>query len=82
LPPPRGGIVSGSAGGRIAGKDGAAVLTAIHEVRSDVRCWFVGGTNGEYSRQQLLDRGAQGLLSKPLDRNSLRWIIYRAAESG
>jgi CheY-like chemotaxis protein len=55
--------------------DGPSVLAAIREIQPGVRFWFVGGTDGQYSRRELLDRGAEGLLSKPFDLESLRKIV-------
>jgi len=62
--------------------DGPAVLAAIRTICPGPRCWFVGGTDGEYTRQQLLDRGADGLLPKPFDLKSLRRIVESAGDSG
>ena len=55
--------------------DGPTTLDALRTLRPDLRCWFVGGTNGGYTQRELLDCGAEGLLHKPFDLRVLRTLV-------
>jgi CheY-like chemotaxis protein len=55
--------------------DGPATLDALRAVRPDLRCWFMGGTGGCYTKRELLDCGAEGLLLKPFDLGTLRSLL-------
>jgi sigma-B regulation protein RsbU (phosphoserine phosphatase) len=59
--------------------DGPAALKALRKIRPGLRCWFVGGTDGAYSKRQLTSFGVDGLLSKPFDLKSLRAILEPAS---
>jgi CheY-like chemotaxis protein len=50
---------------RMPGQDGPATLDALRALDPHVRCCFLSGDLGGYTEEDLLQRGAQGVLRKP-----------------
>jgi CheY-like chemotaxis protein len=50
---------------RMPGLDGPATLEALRALDPQVRCCFLSGDLGGYTEEDLLQRGAQGVLRKP-----------------
>lgn len=51
---------------RMPGRDGPQTLLALRELDPDARACFMSGFAGQYSDQNLLDRGALAVFKKPL----------------
>ena len=55
--------------------DGPATLSALRTICPDLRCWFLGGFHDQYTLQDLLARGAEGVLQKPFDLTKLHDLL-------
>jgi two-component system cell cycle sensor histidine kinase/response regulator CckA len=55
--------------------DGPTTLEGLRTICPDLRCWFLGGVGGGYTHRELLDCGAEGLLHKPFDLQTLRSLL-------
>jgi two-component system, OmpR family, response regulator len=64
----------------LPGMDGPTTLSALRALRPDLRCWFLGGFHDQYTLQDLLALGAEGVLSKPFDLQKLRSLLTPNAE--
>jgi CheY-like chemotaxis protein len=53
------------------GQDGPRTLEALEQFDPEVRCLFMSGNLGAYTEQDLLQRGARGVVSKPFVLESL-----------
>jgi DNA-binding NtrC family response regulator len=51
--------------------DGPATLNQLRDVQPDLVCWFMADHLGEYSEVTLRQRGAVGVLAKPLQLGDL-----------
>jgi CheY-like chemotaxis protein len=59
--------------------DGPKTLAALQEISPQVRCCFMSGNSGAYSREELLRRGAVCVIQKPFRLVDLRRAILDAA---
>lgn len=50
---------------RMAGLDGPSTLRALRSIDSNIRCCFMSGGSGEYSKEELLSTGATYVIPKP-----------------
>lgn len=50
---------------QMPGMDGPATLTALKAINPELKCCFMSGHTGKYSRHELLDLGASHVLPKP-----------------
>jgi CheY-like chemotaxis protein len=55
--------------------DGPTTLDALRAICPELRCWFVGGHGSDYTRQQLIDCGAEGLMLKPFNLKTLQALL-------
>jgi two-component system, cell cycle sensor histidine kinase and response regulator CckA len=54
---------------------GPEALDAIRRIDPSARCWFVTGDPAPYTRQELIDRGAEGVLMKPFRLDDLGALV-------
>jgi CheY-like chemotaxis protein len=57
------------------GLDGPATLDALRSLNPEVLVCFMSGDTGDYAPQELLQRGAAGLMAKPFPINQLADIL-------
>jgi CheY-like chemotaxis protein len=62
---------------RMPGLDGPATLEALRALDPQVRCCFLSGDLGDYTEEDLLQRGAQGVLRKPFRVDELLSLLGR-----
>jgi CheY-like chemotaxis protein len=58
--------------------DGPQLLTALQKIRPDVRCCFMSGNSGAYTKEELLQRGAACVIQKPFRLADLRRALETA----
>jgi CheY-like chemotaxis protein len=59
--------------------DGAAACEAIRLIDPAARVWFMTGFSSDYTPDELLARGAEGILRKPFRFEQLRDVVRRPA---
>lgn len=59
------------------GMDGPTTLTTLLKLAPRLPCAFMTGGSGNYTPQQLLDLGAQCILSKPLSLDAIAKTVKR-----
>ena len=59
--------------------DGPQTLAALQKINPNIRCCFMSGNSGAYSREELLKRGAACVIQKPFRLADLRRAILDAA---
>jgi CheY-like chemotaxis protein len=64
---------------RMPGLDGLQTLSALEEVDSRVRCCFMSGDTGTYTRRELLRPSVVHVLTKPFRLAELEEIVARQA---
>ena len=62
---------------RMPGWDGPRTLAALHKLDPDVRCCFLTGHAGDYSEDELRQRGAEHVLAKPFRPAALGSLVRR-----
>jgi CheY-like chemotaxis protein len=63
---------------RMPDLDGPATLEALRALDPQVRCCFLSGDLGGYTEEDLLQRGAQGVLRKPFRVEELLSLLGRS----
>jgi DNA-binding NtrC family response regulator len=51
---------------RLPGWDGPQILTALQSINPELCCCFMTGNGGNYTEQELLERGAAQVFAKPV----------------
>jgi CheY-like chemotaxis protein len=62
---------------RMPGLDGPATLEALRTLDPQVCCYFLSGDFGGYDTEELLQRGARGVLRKPFQVEELVRLLDR-----
>jgi CheY-like chemotaxis protein len=62
---------------RMPGLDGPATLEALRTLDPQVCCYFLSGDFGGYDTEELLQRGARGVLRKPFRVEELVSLLDR-----
>jgi DNA-binding NtrC family response regulator len=67
---------------RMPGGDGPATLAALRALDPGLPCCFMTGHSGAYSEEELLGRGALGVLYKPFPEHALAGVLRRSQAGG
>ena len=62
---------------RMPGLDGPATWALLHAGDSDLLCYFMTGDLGGYDENELLRRGAEGVILKPFPFRQLEEMLLR-----
>jgi DNA-binding NtrC family response regulator len=63
---------------RMPGGDGPTTLVALRAIDPDLPCCFMTGYAGHYSEEELIGRGALGVLYKPFAAAALVGVLRRS----
>jgi CheY-like chemotaxis protein len=70
---------------RMPGLDGPGTLVALQRLNPDIQCCFMSADPGEYTEEELLERGAVRILQKPLHLSQVvcfLWDLVSPSETG